>query len=223
MDPGFHLERLAASADSISTLYFRPPGTFANAMLKSPDITTLIRDAEDSEAVLFTLAQTDVVAKVAAATEMVNLAKNSTESSHHSNRSQNNTQGKPDDVELLCNAIETIAQSYPMAGIADVLKKYRERHRVLHQNISEYQTLVETQRKQIDVLSKVLESFTAERHTSPVSKRLKTTKSTTRRLKDGEEEDKEEEEEEPTIEQVQAQMDQLRKEIETLKAEAQQR
>ncbi|QKX64048.1 uncharacterized protein TRUGW13939_11221 [Talaromyces rugulosus] len=52
-----HLEQIALSAGAISELSFPPPKRFTNALLNTPDITTLIRDTEAHERALFTLDQ----------------------------------------------------------------------------------------------------------------------------------------------------------------------
>lgn len=52
-DLNFHIFRLVETAESISSVYFRPPGVFTNAMLTKPDITSLMRDADPSEEALY--------------------------------------------------------------------------------------------------------------------------------------------------------------------------
>ncbi|KAH8703927.1 DASH complex subunit Spc34 [Talaromyces proteolyticus] len=52
-----HLEQISLSAHAISELSFPPPKRFTNALLNTPDITTLIRDTEVHERALFTLDQ----------------------------------------------------------------------------------------------------------------------------------------------------------------------
>lgn len=47
------LETINNSANSIKTLYFRPPGIFTNALISKPDITTLLRDADNYENSLY--------------------------------------------------------------------------------------------------------------------------------------------------------------------------
>lgn len=49
----YHLLQIAENAESISTLYFRPPGSFTNAVIQKPEITNVIRDADASEQLLF--------------------------------------------------------------------------------------------------------------------------------------------------------------------------
>ncbi|PBP26172.1 DASH complex subunit Spc34 [Diplocarpon rosae] len=50
-----HLEQISLSAESIATLSFPPPKIFTNALLSSPDITSLIRDTEPHERALFSV------------------------------------------------------------------------------------------------------------------------------------------------------------------------
>ncbi|KAG9243632.1 DASH complex subunit Spc34 [Calycina marina] len=50
-----HLEQISLSAESIAMLPFPPPKIFTNAMLSTPDITTLIRDTEPHERALFSV------------------------------------------------------------------------------------------------------------------------------------------------------------------------
>lgn len=213
MNSEFHLQKIEKSADSIRTLYFRPPGTFSNSMLRPHDITSLIRDADDSEAVLFTLAQTNAVAKVAAAAELIktaNISSNLDSSSGSPSRStkQQSTNGAAANsynVEMLCDTVETISQTYPMSGITEKLQKYRERYSVLCQSIREFDQVVEAQREQIKVLSDELKSSDSLTRT--------TTEATTPSQFNLNEDRKPSQ---LTVEEVHAQMAQLRKEIESL-------
>lgn len=99
-------------------------------MLRPHDITSLIRDADDSEAVLFTLAQTNAVAKVAAAAELIktaNIPSNLDPSSGSPSRptkqqSTNGATANSYNVEMLCDTVETISQTYPMSGITESSK-----------------------------------------------------------------------------------------------------
>ncbi|KAF4626862.1 hypothetical protein G7Y89_g11297 [Cudoniella acicularis] len=50
-----HLEQISLSAESIATLPFLPPKIFTNALLSTPDITSLIRDTEPHERALFSV------------------------------------------------------------------------------------------------------------------------------------------------------------------------
>ncbi|EEH34916.2 hypothetical protein PAAG_05963 [Paracoccidioides lutzii Pb01] len=50
-----HLEQISLSAAAIADLPFPPPKIFANAMLKTNDITSLIRDTEPHERALFSV------------------------------------------------------------------------------------------------------------------------------------------------------------------------
>ncbi|KAI4290607.1 MAG: hypothetical protein L6R35_000105 [Caloplaca aegaea] len=54
-----HLEQISLSAAAIAELPFPPPKRFANALLRSPDITALIRDTEAHERALFSYATPD--------------------------------------------------------------------------------------------------------------------------------------------------------------------
>lgn len=47
------LSSINESAESLKTLYFRPPGIFTNALILKPDITTLLRDADVHESSLY--------------------------------------------------------------------------------------------------------------------------------------------------------------------------
>ncbi|KAI9736028.1 MAG: hypothetical protein M1834_001494 [Cirrosporium novae-zelandiae] len=51
-----HLEQISQSAAGIAELPFPPPKIFSNALLRSHDITTLIRDTEAHERALFSYA-----------------------------------------------------------------------------------------------------------------------------------------------------------------------
>ncbi|CZT50087.1 uncharacterized protein RSE6_11012 [Rhynchosporium secalis] len=50
-----HLEQISLSAESIATLPFPTPKIFTNALLATPDITSLIRDTEPHERALFSV------------------------------------------------------------------------------------------------------------------------------------------------------------------------
>lgn len=52
-DMDYHLLRILENAESITTLYFRPPGSFTNAVIQKPEITNVIRDADTNEQLLF--------------------------------------------------------------------------------------------------------------------------------------------------------------------------
>lgn len=48
-----YLDSINNSANSIKTLYFRPPGIFTNALISKHDITALLRDADNYENTLY--------------------------------------------------------------------------------------------------------------------------------------------------------------------------
>ncbi|KAK0721529.1 DASH complex subunit Spc34 [Apiosordaria backusii] len=50
-----HLEQISLSCQGIDSLPFPPPKIFTNALLSSPDITSLIRDTETHERALFSV------------------------------------------------------------------------------------------------------------------------------------------------------------------------
>lgn len=50
-----HLEQIALSSSAIYDLPFPPPKIFTNALLRSHDITALIRDTESHERALFSI------------------------------------------------------------------------------------------------------------------------------------------------------------------------
>ncbi|TVY14142.1 hypothetical protein LARI1_G008630 [Lachnellula arida] len=50
-----HLEQISLCSESIATLPFPPPKIFTNALLSTPDITSLIRDTEPHERALFSV------------------------------------------------------------------------------------------------------------------------------------------------------------------------
>ncbi|KAK4226637.1 DASH complex subunit Spc34 [Podospora fimiseda] len=50
-----HLEQISLSCQGIDSLPFPPPKIFTNALLSSPDITSLIRDTEAHERALFSV------------------------------------------------------------------------------------------------------------------------------------------------------------------------
>ncbi|KAI4257565.1 MAG: hypothetical protein LQ352_001630 [Teloschistes flavicans] len=54
-----HLEQISLSAAAIAELPFPPPKKFTNALLRSQDITALIRDTEAHERALFKFAPSD--------------------------------------------------------------------------------------------------------------------------------------------------------------------
>ncbi|ODQ77179.1 hypothetical protein BABINDRAFT_163690 [Babjeviella inositovora NRRL Y-12698] len=51
----FHIAQINKSAESLKTLDFRKPGIFTNALLLHPEITSLIRDADEHERALYRL------------------------------------------------------------------------------------------------------------------------------------------------------------------------
>lgn len=212
MNIDFHLQRIAASSRSMETLYFRPSGTFSNALLRSRDITALIRDADDNEAALFSLAQNDVLSKVAATAELISSSNTNTGSPSRYQQSKAHT--VPDgnsatQVEFLCNTIENICQAYPMNGVLEKVQKYRERSRILQQNISEYEQVVIAQRDEIKVLSEELDS----------AKQLRYQRIALEPELIDDDQGKPTEEQ-ITVEEAMLQMEQLQKEIQLLRAES---
>lgn len=146
---------------------FPPPKIFTNALLRSQDITALIRDTETHERALFKLAPPQDVTDIPDA----NLPRRST--IHPSNRSQhkpsavatllggelgerirkeNTKEGKERgdvDVDLLLKGAEKLCSVYPIAGAPERIVSLRSRYEQLNASIHRYETRVEKQAAQL--------------------------------------------------------------------------
>lgn len=126
-----HLLRITENAESISSLYFRPPGTFTNALLLDSDLSRLIRDPEPIEQKLF-------------------------HTQDHGSTNLINTQFQS--MDELYSAVIDITDGYPIPGLETRLERYKQKANELEEKIERWENVVESQRKKLDLLSRRIEN-----------------------------------------------------------------
>lgn len=133
-DTSFHILRLVETAESVSTVYFRPPGVFTNAMLTRPEITALMRDADPSEEALYANASDPKVALNKASADL--------------NAAYSLSTAGPVDVAVICAAIDSVAGLYPVpAGVREKTQRLGARHDFLLASIAKQEDRIERQRQ----------------------------------------------------------------------------
>lgn len=146
-----HLESLQESADSIKTLYFRPPYMFTNSVTTNPNIIDLIRDPEPAEARLFTInkdmvPELDVYQGRSSAIHAANEIKRAYESSRDVN------------VEVVCDAVDNLTRSYPMPGMDEKTTRLRKKAHDLAASVHSLEGVIEDQERQLKKLDSNLEN-----------------------------------------------------------------
>ncbi|KAL9127976.1 MAG: hypothetical protein Q9217_003237 [Psora testacea] len=163
-----HLQQISLSSAAIAELPFPPPKIFTNALLRSHDITALIRDTEAHERALFTLAPPDQHPGVPEA----NFPRRST--AHNINgtglgkshrqgsavatllggelgehlRKEGQERGEVD-VNLLLKGAEKLCSVYPIAGAPERLATLRSRYEQLNTSVTRYKGRVAKQTEQL--------------------------------------------------------------------------
>ncbi|KAG9549727.1 DASH complex, subunit Spc34, partial [Aureobasidium melanogenum] len=162
-----HLDQISICASSISDLPFSRPKPFTNALLTHHDITALIRDTEQHERALFSIAPPPVPSK----SQIQQISSTFTTSASRS-ISTSNTQRPPRrhtavaavlggdlyrktrtghsgkqskgdiDVELLLRGAEKLCRVYPIPGAFDRIGELRNRYAQLSANIAHYEERV---------------------------------------------------------------------------------
>ncbi|THY25465.1 hypothetical protein D6D01_05051 [Aureobasidium pullulans] len=172
-----HLDQISLCASSISDLPFSRPKQFTNALLTHHDITALIRDTEQHERALFSIAPPPVPSK----SQIQQISSTFTTSASRSIVAPNTQrpprrhtavaavlggdlyrktrsghsgkQAKGDiDVELLLRGAEKLCRVYPIPGAFDRIGELRNRYAQLSANIAHYEERVAMQSAELDHL-----------------------------------------------------------------------
>ncbi|KAF8461023.1 DASH complex subunit Spc34 [Kalaharituber pfeilii] len=159
-----HLEQIMAASASIASQPFPPPKMFTNAILRSTDITTLIRDTESHERVLFTVPS----APSGPASGPARAPRRNTAVAAMLGRDMVEQLRKGGaggigggiggvatgevDVEILLQGAEKLLHNYPIPGAEECVSQLRSRFIRLSNSISALETLVSNQQAQLDIL-----------------------------------------------------------------------
>ncbi|THY61846.1 hypothetical protein D6C98_01793 [Aureobasidium pullulans] len=179
-----HLDQIALCASSISDLPFSRPKQFTNALLTHHDITALIRDTEQHERALFSIAPPPVPSK----SQIQQISSTFTTSASRSIVAPNTQrpprrhtavaavlggdlyrktrsghsgkQAKGDiDVELLLRGAEKLCRVYPIPGAFDRIGELRNRYAQLSANIAHYEERVAMQSAELDHLHQTHDDY----------------------------------------------------------------
>ncbi|KAF8449655.1 DASH complex subunit Spc34 [Terfezia claveryi] len=158
-----YVEQISAAAASISTLPFPPPKMFTNAILRSTDITSLIRDTEAHERVLFTVTslpqngpgQTRAPRRNTAVAAM--LGKDMVDQLRRGGGGGvgggiGGVATGEVDVEILLQGAEKLTQHYPIPGSPESISQLRSRFIRVSNSISALEAMVTNQQAQLDIL-----------------------------------------------------------------------
>jgi len=172
-----HLSQISLCSQSIASLPFPEPKIFTNALLNTPDITSLIRDTEAHERALFHLAAPPLPPSRSAGTS-ADLAASQVQ---HGNQrratvyggaarqpknkavaavlggdlyaktrsKEGRTKGEID-VEVLLQGAEKLAAVYPIVGASERINKLRRRHEQLEANVKHYEAKVAFQQRELE-------------------------------------------------------------------------
>lgn len=140
----YHILRIGENAESISTLYFRPPGSFTNAIILKPEITNIIRDCDESERPLF---------KIEDLANKKNDQNKGIYNPEITRKLDRIIQLNADqsvrldgvNIETLCDAINDFAKEYPIPGITEKTSQYHKEWHKLTESISYYEKILHTQ------------------------------------------------------------------------------
>lgn len=162
-----HLEQIASCANSISELPFPGPKAFTNAIVSTPDITSLIRDTELHERALYQLAPSEPQIENLSTSYGATPATTSRRVTAYRSRQPKNKavatvlgselyeqlqhQSRGDvDVELLLHGAKKLASVYPVPGALERIAKLQQRAQQLETNIAHYETRVAEQRTELE-------------------------------------------------------------------------
>ncbi|VVT58284.1 uncharacterized protein SAPINGB_P006129 [Magnusiomyces paraingens] len=108
-------------------------------MLTKPDITSLMRDADPSEEALYATSN-DPRAVLNRASSELKAAYSKTNS-----RRKND----PADVGLICAAVDSVTEIYPLPGIREKTERLRARYDYFQTSIAKQEDRIEHQRQQL--------------------------------------------------------------------------
>ncbi|KAI5793748.1 DASH complex subunit Spc34 [Peziza echinospora] len=155
-----HLGQIEAAAASIESLPFPPPSIFTNAILRADNITSLIRDTESHERVLFTvpsLSQGPTRAPRRNTAVAAMLGKDMVEQLRRGGGGGvgggiGGLATGEVDVDVLLQGAEKLVQNYPMPGAFENVSRLRSKYIRLANSVSALETLVNDQQAQLNVL-----------------------------------------------------------------------
>ncbi|KIN00892.1 hypothetical protein OIDMADRAFT_197838 [Oidiodendron maius Zn] len=178
-----HLEQIALSSESIGTLPFPPPKMFTNALLSTPDITSLIRDTEPHERALFSVPPPQPPASSSASytkkqpnrrQTVFNVASGevTTGTGTSARAPRRNTaiaavlgpelhsevrksEGKGDvDIEVLLRGAEKLNEVYSILGVPKRIDDLRLRYSQLSSSVAHYEQKVANQERELDKMNR---------------------------------------------------------------------
>ncbi|KAA8898808.1 DASH complex subunit Spc34 [Sphaerosporella brunnea] len=165
-----HLAHIDSASRGIASLNFAPPKIFTNAMLRSSNIVSLIRDSDEQERALFTMpdpSHTRPSAEGAPMTSGVLRRNTAVQSVLGGEMIQQLRQGGAGgvsggiggivtndvDVELLLRGAEKLINVYHIPGASRRIAAFRQRFEELTESIQAHEDLVEAQRSQLDLVN----------------------------------------------------------------------
>lgn len=179
-----HLEQISLSSESIATLPFPPPKIFTNALLSTPDITSLIRDTEPHERALFSVppppppvtsttpypdpksstrrqtvfnvAQGEVTAggAVGARAPRRNTAVAAVLGAELHSEVRK-TEGKGEvDIEVLLRGVEKLNNVYSVPGVPERVQSLRTRYVQIVGSVEHYERKVEKQQRELERMNR---------------------------------------------------------------------
>lgn len=180
------LKAIDRSAESLDTLYFKPPGVFSNAMLSKPEITTLIRDADHHEEQLYVVNQegnakradgskscldydeemyegngenTDEPEKPIVSVPNLMMKADETKPDRKMQQILNrlNSNDQNYPLEVLVETARQLCGRYPLGGVEEKLDSYLEKYSQLKTEIKEHEDVMEQQQKSMAVMNIELE------------------------------------------------------------------
>jgi len=155
-----HLDRIVASLDDIDSYVFSESKIFTNAILKSRDLVSFIRDTDAHERSLFT-STADPGPRARSSDAHVTTHRKPTVYSvlggDMISRLRRGGASYGDvgdvDVDLLLQGAEKLSSVYQIPGVAIRISRARDRYEQLTESVSNYEALVESQRTQLNLLN----------------------------------------------------------------------
>ncbi|KAL0637767.1 hypothetical protein Q9L58_003157 [Maublancomyces gigas] len=171
-----YLEQISLSSQSLSSLPFAPPKIFTNALIRTTDIVSLIRDTDAHERALFTVPSTTSISTITPT--VTNDKKSRVSIAPRRNTAVYSVLGGDMveklrrggaggvgrgvggvpmvggdvDVEVLLMGAERLGSVYHIPGAAARISRARDRFEQLTESLENYDALIEAQRSQLDLL-----------------------------------------------------------------------
>ncbi|KAI1007719.1 hypothetical protein K3495_g504 [Podosphaera aphanis] len=183
-----HLEQILLSAESIAALPFPPPKIFVNALLSTPEITSLVRDTKPHELALFSVPAPPSSVTSAQAhpshssrrQTVFNVAHGEVKTAPTGTRAPRRntavatvlgpelhekvqkTQGKASgemDVEVLLRGIEKLNAVYSLPGVTERVQELRSHYAQVSWAVKHYEKKVERQVAELEEIHRGDEVF----------------------------------------------------------------